>query len=123
MTIEEKLIRLLRYVASRSERLPLTRFTGMESRLRAFLGTWYEAMVALGFIPNGPGGLDARVQRAIDCLDSLANARTIPYDRLCHECAVSKTHLDRLFKEQLGKTLREYRYTLGGRIDSDDPFL
>ena len=106
--IEDTLLELLKVVVSRDEAVPLVQFSRMEGRLLDFLAAWYDNLIAMGFIPRGPMGLDQRVQGAVEYLQSIEYTGTIPYKRLEQEIAVSRTHLDRLFKQELGKTPKQF---------------
>lgn len=106
--VEESLLELLSQFYNPLDPVPLDRFLRIECRLLRFLGVWYENMLVSGIRENGPDELDHRVSRAISVLDRTEYCGRIPYRLLQKECAASRTHINRLFKDQLGKTPRQY---------------
>ncbi len=106
--LEKLLLDLIRHRRDPDAAVPLAAYGRAESALLAFLGRWYVEMTRHGYSPEGPEGLDSRLQKAIDYLDGTEYTGAIPYARLARDIGISRTHLDRLFKEQLGKTPRKY---------------
>ncbi len=106
--VERELLVLLDMRLEGDGPVPLRRYAEADAVLLSFLSTWYERMVELGHYPVGPAALDPRVRRAAEYLDTIEYTGSVPYHRLTSDNAISRTHLDRLFKEQLGKSPRQY---------------
>lgn len=107
-SIENSLQALLRTRITVEEPVEYPDFVSSRTALERFVGEWYAAMCRLGYEPRQQQRLDQRVARAITYLDGLPFQGRIPYEILTERAAVSRTHLDRLFLEQLGKTPRDY---------------
>lgn len=111
--VESSLLELLRTRIALEEPVEYPHFISSRTALEQFVSAWYQEMCNLGYEPRPQQRLDQRVARAVAHLDTLPYQGSIPYEVLTERSAVSRTHLDRLFLEQLGKTPREYH---NGRV-------
>lgn len=96
--------------------VPLLNKTGMSGRdsfllmekSYGFMGTWIDVMEKILGPLEEPPRLDNRLEKALSLLDRMNYRGSLPYSLITEECGVSRVHLDRLCKEQLNRSPKEY---------------
>lgn len=98
---------------------------GVYLRVQNLLPTWiasyYDTLIALGFVPRRLAGIDERVLNSVVELDRLPLQQRMNEKSLARNAGLSKTHFNALFVEELGTTPR--RYFERRRLDSADQLL
>jgi len=90
---------------SSGDGLGLGRWLRLQRHLAEFVVAWYEAV----FGEAGPSGddLDHRVREAVTALALRPRMGPVPYDALTLRTGLGRVQLDRLFKDQLGRSPKQ----------------
>ena len=73
-----------------------------DAALAGFLAVWYHRMIALGCSAREPAPRDARLARVLEVLAEYSGAGPVPYPALVASSGLSRPHIDRLFKREMG---------------------
>lgn len=73
-----------------------------DAAVAGFLAVWYRRMVELGCQPLEAAPRDPRLARVLDLLAGHPGAGPVPYPALVASAGLSRPHIDRLFKREMG---------------------
>jgi AraC-like DNA-binding protein len=89
--------------------MPFETYGHIHEKFAVWFREWYSTMIAGGALPRGRPLVDSRVQTAMAILGEATGSSCVPYGRIHREAGISRTHLDRLFRKEIGLTPKQYQ--------------
>ncbi len=89
--------------------LPVEQWSSMETAFHAWLTAWFRMMDEVGFQVCEPREHDPRLLRAMELIRTAVMSGPVPFGAICNHLRLSRVQIDRLFRNELGMTPKEYQ--------------